>query len=80
LEERTSGEIAFRSAGKTFDSVAMMRCLLMLQILIGALQANLEARQRPPNARGESASMYLCLVSLVRHLVRQRFHVGDTLF
>jgi len=58
-----------------------MRCLLMLQILIGALQANLEARQRPPNARGEShASMYLCLVSLVRHLVRQRFHIRDTLF
>jgi len=57
---------------KTFDSVAMMRCLLMLQILIGALQANLEARQRPPNSRGEShASMYLRLVSLVRHLVRQ---------
>ncbi|EZA56650.1 hypothetical protein X777_02254 [Ooceraea biroi] len=46
-----------------------MWCLLMLQILIAAVQPNLEARQHLSSVRGEfHASMYLCLISLVHHI------------
>ncbi|KYN01341.1 hypothetical protein ALC62_07960, partial [Cyphomyrmex costatus] len=52
-------------ARNMFDSVPIMRCLFMLQILIAVVQPNLEAQQRLFNVRGTATTRSLRLNAIL---------------